>query len=68
MAIFKKGDTVAQIVPVITGQVTKFDVDQETGDVQYLVEWLDGDGNPQSRYFKESEIELKQSADSAPAA
>ena len=62
MATFKKGDKVAQIVPVIKGEIAKFAVDQETGDVQYLVEWQDADGNPQSRYFKESEIELDADA------
>lgn len=59
MAI-RKGTRVRQIVKVVEGIVTEYDVDRETGDVQLKVEWPDedGDGEPQSRYFKEHEVEV----------
>lgn len=57
MANFKKGDTVRQVVAApVEGVVSRYDVDQETGEVQILVEWLDGEGNTCSRYFKEAEL------------
>lgn len=60
MAQFKKGDTVRQIMPApIVGTVQRYDVDQETGDVQILVVWpdADGDGHEESRYFREDQLE-----------
>jgi hypothetical protein len=62
--MFKKGDNVAQIVaPPVTGQVQGFSVDQETGAVQILVGWTDGDGNAHARYFNDGEIEAAQQPD-----
>lgn len=55
MAKFSKGDSVAQIVAPIAGEVLGFQVDQESGDLLVLVGWTDADGD-HSRYFKESEI------------
>lgn len=54
---FRKGDTVKQVVPVITGEVVSFSVDQESGQVQYLVQWQNADGEVVQRYFTDSEIE-----------
>jgi len=55
---FKKGDPVRQITPApVVGTVAAFSVDQETGDVQYLVEWMDADGATQSRYFNDEQLE-----------
>lgn len=65
MAKFVKGAFVRQVVPAVEGNVTGYSVDQETGDVQVMVEWTDADGQPHSRYFKESELEL--GAATAPA-
>lgn len=55
MTIFKKGDTVTQIVAPISGEVTGFQVDQETGTLQVLVSWSDSDGD-HSRYFNQDDI------------
>ena len=52
-----KGTTVRQVVPVITGTIERFEVDQETGELQYLVAWTDANGDSQSKYFKDGEIE-----------
>ena len=57
MAKFAKGDKVAQIVTPISGEVTGFQVDQESGEVLVKVEWQDADGHSGSRFFKETEIQ-----------
>lgn len=57
MAMFKKGDTVRQVVPVIQGTVDSYQVDQETGELQLLVVWNDENGEPQGKYFKAEELE-----------
>jgi len=57
-AVFPKGAAVRQIVAApIQGAVEAFTIDQETGEVQYLVSWNGADGTPQSRYFLAHEIE-----------
>ena len=57
MAMFKKGDVVRQVVPVIEGTVDSYQVDQETGELQLLVVWTDTNGEPQGKYFKAEELE-----------
>ena len=57
MAMFKKGDAVRQVVPVIQGTVDSYQVDQETGELQLLVVWNDENGEPQGKYFKAEELE-----------
>lgn len=52
-----KGTRVRQVVDPIEGDIKGFQVDQETGELQYLVEWEDAEGNVQSRYFEASEVE-----------
>lgn len=51
-----KGTAVRQVITIIEGTVEKYEVDQTTGELQYLVVWADADGNEQSKYFKELEI------------
>lgn len=55
MAI-RKGTMVRQVVPVIIGEVKSFQVDQESGELQYLVEWPDANGEMQSKYFSAGEV------------
>jgi hypothetical protein len=62
---FNRGDTVVQIVTPITGRVTGWSIDQETGTRQVGVEWTDSDGTLHSRFFNEDQIQL---ANAAPAA
>lgn len=57
MANAKRGDTVRQIVTPIQGVVQSFQVDQETGELQYLVVWTDEDGE-HSKYFTAGEVEV----------
>lgn len=59
MAI-KLGATVRQIVPApIQGVVVQKQFVEATDSFQFLVEWpdTDGDGQPQSKWFEESQIE-----------
>jgi hypothetical protein len=59
MAI-KKGDTVRQIVPApIQGVVTEKRFLEDGDTFQYCVEYpdTDGDGQPQTRWFNETEIQ-----------
>ena len=62
-AKFTKGTVVHQIVSVVSGTVQSFSVDQESGDVQYFVEWQDADGVVHSRYFTESELAATATTD-----
>lgn len=56
----KRGDNVRQIVRPIEGVVTKFLVDQETGDRMVEITWTDADGEVHSRPFKEEDFQLIQ--------
>ena len=62
-AKFTKGTVVHQVVTVLSGTVRSFSVDQETGDVQYMVDWQDADGTVHSRYFVESELAAEAQTD-----
>jgi len=56
MATFKKGDTVKLIGVVPLGPVIGMRMDED-GNVSYLVEWTDADGNAQQRWFDEAQLE-----------
>jgi hypothetical protein len=53
-----KGTQVRQVVTPVYGVVNRYEVDQETGQLQYLVVWADENGNEQSKFFREGEIEV----------
>ena len=55
MATFKKGDVVKLAGVVPQGPVLAMRMDED-GNVSYLIEWTDVDGNPQQRWFAESEL------------
>jgi hypothetical protein len=48
-----KGTRIIQVVTPIKGVVTDYEVDKETGEVQYKVEYEDEHGEKHQRYFKE---------------
>lgn len=52
------GAAVRQIVPVISGQVVQKRFHDESDQLEYLVQWTDAEGQPQSRWFLESQIEV----------
>lgn len=54
-----KGATVRQIVPApIVGTVVERRLNDDAGQIEYLVESIDADGNAASRWFLESQIEV----------
>lgn len=54
---FKLEDQVKIKFTPMSGAVKGASVDQTTLELQYLVEYTDNAGEPQSRYFKASELE-----------
>lgn len=58
-ASFKLGQKVQLIVSVPQGSVEQLTVNQE-GEIQYLVSYMDKDGEQQSRWFLESELEISK--------
>lgn len=63
MANIRKGDTVRQVVTPVQGTVDSFQVDQETGTLQFLVVWTDEAGEVQSKYFLDGEVEVVPAAE-----
>ena len=53
---FKKGDTVKVVSTTPEGPVQALRMDED-GNVSYLVEWTDADGNDQQRWFDEAALE-----------
>lgn len=50
-----KGTTVRQVVPVIEGVVNARRLNDDTGEVEYLVAYV-SNGEPAERWFLESQI------------
>lgn len=53
---FKKNDVVRAKVTVPQGPIVKLRMDED-GLVEYLVEWTDGAGEVQQRWYTEDQIE-----------
>lgn len=53
---FTKGDVVKVKAVVPQGPVVKFRMDEESGVVSYLIQWVDADGQAQERWFAEDEL------------
>jgi uncharacterized protein YodC (DUF2158 family) len=53
---FAKGDVVKVKATVPQGPVIKFRMDEDTGTVSYLLQWVDVDGHTQERWFTEDEL------------
>lgn len=59
--MFKKGNTVKLIQPVISGEIISKVIDGGDGEtLLFLVRWTDQHGQVQERHFKEDELELIQ--------
>ena len=52
---FKKGDVVKAVAVIPQGPVIALRMDED-GNVTYLVEWTDVDGQAQERWFEESQL------------
>lgn len=55
-----KGAQVRQIVPVIAGTVAERRFIDADDRFEYLVEYVDADGNAQSRWFVDGQIEVAE--------
>jgi uncharacterized protein YodC (DUF2158 family) len=53
---FTKGDVVKVKAVVPQGPVVKFRMDEDSGTVSYLLQWVDADGHSQERWFAEDEL------------
>lgn len=51
-----KSAHVRQIVPVIQGEVADRRFNDQADELEYLVTYTDGDGNPSSRWFLEAQL------------
>lgn len=56
MAAFKKGDNVRLKAVVPQGPIIKMAMDDD-GNVSYLLEWTDADGQVNQRWFEEGQLE-----------
>lgn len=56
MANFKKGDTVKVTSVIPEGPIQSMRMDED-GNVSYLISWTDVDGNVQTRWFDEAQLE-----------
>lgn len=54
--LYKKGDTVKVKFVVPEGAIESLRMDEE-GNVHYLFSWVDTDGNNQTRWFEEAQLE-----------
>lgn len=54
---FKKKDAIRQKVVVIEGTVSDVRYDADSGQFQYLIEYLGADAEVSQRWFDESEVE-----------
>lgn len=55
MTTYKKGDVVKLVAVVPQGPVQALRMDED-GNVFYLVEWTDADGQAQQRWFAEAQL------------
>jgi len=53
---FTKGQAVKLVAVIPEGPVQALRMDED-GNVSYLVEWTDADGNDQQRWFDEAQLE-----------
>lgn len=56
MAAFKKGDVVKLVAVVPQGPVQAMRMDED-GNVSYLIEWTDVNGETQQRWFDEQALQ-----------
>lgn len=59
MANFKKGDMIRLKAVVPSGPVLAMRMDDD-GNVQYRIEWTDLNGEMQTRWFDEADLEAGQ--------
>jgi hypothetical protein len=56
MIKFKVGTSVQQVITPIQGEVVDYQLNKDTGEISYLVEYKNEQGETASRHFDESQI------------
>lgn len=51
------GNQVRLIQPVVSGEVIDTEYDKDAKELRHLVQWTDEDGEQQTRWFVESQLE-----------
>jgi len=54
-ANFKVGEVVKLVATIPTGPVEELRLDS-AGNISYLVQWTDAEGNPQQTWFPEADL------------
>ena len=54
------GNAVRQVVPVIAGTITDTRYNKSAKSLEHLVEFDDAEGQPQQRWFLDSELEIAE--------
>lgn len=53
---FKEGQTVRQVAPVIEGTISDIQYNKGSEQLEYKVDYVDGGGEAQSRWFNEADL------------
>ena len=56
----RKGDTVRVIAPVLEGEITKVEFDDDADVKRFKVDLKDENGNSRERWLNENQVELVQ--------
>lgn len=56
------GNQVRLIQPVIAGEIKDTEYDKDAKQLRHLVEWQDNEGETQTRWFTESDLEVVENA------
>lgn len=52
------GNVVRLVQPVIQGEIVDTEYDKDAKQLRHLVQWTDGAGDAQQRWFIESQLEV----------
>lgn len=52
------GNQVRLVQPVVAGEIVDTEYDKESKQLRHLVRWTDGQGDEQSRWFTEGQLEV----------
>jgi hypothetical protein len=53
----KKGDVAKLKTPVVQGEIISTRYNEETLGLEHMIGWTDADGNDQTRWFVETDLE-----------
>lgn len=53
---FKEGQAVRQVAPVIEGTISDIQYNKGSEQLEYKVDYVDGEGEAQSRWFNEADL------------